>query len=91
MRVRAADGATAASFQSPMPNAAVYTVSGSRLWFSGGRAAGLGCADLATGAVDGASEVAPEASPFVADTHVAVLGDPGGGAVRLLVPTAACR
>jgi hypothetical protein len=79
-----------ATFQGAMPNSAVYTVSGSRLWFSGGRAAGLGCADATSGAVTGTSGVAPEASPFVADTHVAVLGDPAG-AVRLLVPTDACR
>jgi hypothetical protein len=91
VRVRAADGTTVATFQAPMPNRAAYTVSGTRLWFSGGQAAGLGCADLSTGAVAAASEVGPETSPFAADTHVAVLGDPGAGAVRLLVPTAACR
>ena len=90
-RLRATDGSTAATFQGAMPNAAAYTVSGSRLWFSGGLAAGLGCADLATGAVEGTSQVTAETSPFAADTHVAVLGDPGAGAVRLLVPGAACR
>ena len=90
VKIRATDGTTVATFQGAMPNSAAYTVSGSRLWFSGGRAAGLGCADVTTGAVAGTSQVAPEASPFVADTHVAVLGDPAG-AVRLLVPTDACR
>ncbi|HMC41651.1 MAG TPA: hypothetical protein VKI20_01475 [Acidimicrobiales bacterium] len=90
-RVRASDAATIATFQAAMPNRAVYTVSGTKLWFSGGQAAGLGCADLSTGAVQGTSEVAADTSPFAADTHVAVLGDQVGGAVRLLVPAPACR